>query len=192
MEQLRSSFFLEWKGFFFLVTSSIEFFKVENNSSEPTRIFKESFRDQRWAWEESVRAEKRDRDAEREKETFRRQRHHQSDDGVDAETSLSLSLHLYLIHRVAFFVKKFFENADFSPFGFFRAVGKNREWGYRKGREREELGKVPRSTKKKKQPDGKQRAKVEREATGLKRKEKMTKWGKGWEKEKAEIQSYRR
>ena len=41
-------------------------------------IFKESFRDQRWAWEESVRAEKRDRDAEREKETFRRQRHHQS------------------------------------------------------------------------------------------------------------------
>ena len=41
---------------------------------------------------------------------------------------------------VAFFVKKFFENADVSPFGFFRAVGKNREWGYRKGREREELG----------------------------------------------------
>ena len=77
------------------------FFKVENNSLELTRIFKESFRDQRWAWEESVRAEKRDRDAEREKETFRRQRHHQShdcmtDDGVDAETSLSLSLHLYL------------------------------------------------------------------------------------------------
>ena len=30
--------------------------------------FKESFRDQRWAWEESVRAEKRDRDAERERE----------------------------------------------------------------------------------------------------------------------------
>ena len=69
-----------------------EFFKVENNSLELTRIFKESFRDQRWAWEESVRAEKRDRDAEREKETFRRQRHHQTDDGVDAETSLSLSL----------------------------------------------------------------------------------------------------
>ena len=54
------------------------FFKVENNSLELTRIFKESFKDQRWAWEESVRAEKRDRDAEREKETFRRQRHHQS------------------------------------------------------------------------------------------------------------------
>ena len=54
------------------------FFKVENNSLELTRIFKESFRDQRWAWEESVRAEKRDRDAEREKETFRRQCHHQS------------------------------------------------------------------------------------------------------------------
>ena len=47
-------------------------------------------------------------------------------------------------------IKQFFENADVSPFGFFRAVGKNREWGYRKGREREELGKVPRSTKKKK------------------------------------------
>ena len=31
-------------------------------------IFKESFRDQRWAWEESVKAEKRDRDAERERE----------------------------------------------------------------------------------------------------------------------------
>ena len=30
------------------------FFKVENNSLELTRIFKESFRDQRWAWEESV------------------------------------------------------------------------------------------------------------------------------------------
>ena len=58
-------------------------------------------------------------------------------------------------------------------------MGKNREWGYRKDREREKLGKVPRSTKKKKkQPDGK-RAKVEREATGLKRKEKMTKWEKG-------------
>ena len=42
-------------------------FKVENNSFELTRIFKESFIDQRWA-----------------------------DDGVDAETSLSLSLHLYL------------------------------------------------------------------------------------------------
>ena len=55
-----------------------KFFKVENNSLELTRIFKESFRDQRWAWEESARAEKRDRDAEREKETFRRQRHHQS------------------------------------------------------------------------------------------------------------------
>ena len=41
-------------------------------------ILKESFKDQRWAWEESVRAEKRDRDAEIEKETFRRQRHHQS------------------------------------------------------------------------------------------------------------------
>ena len=40
-------------------------FKVENNSLELTRIFKESFRDQRWAWEESVGAEKRDRDAER-------------------------------------------------------------------------------------------------------------------------------
>ena len=73
-----------------------KFFKVENNSLELTRIFKESFKDQRWAWEESVREEKRDRDAEREKGTFRRQRHHQSaDDGVDAETSLSLSLHLY-------------------------------------------------------------------------------------------------
>ena len=60
---------------------------------------------------------------------------------------------IYLLdHRLklAFFVKKFFENANVSPFGFFRAVGKNREWGYRKGREREELGKVPRSTKKKK------------------------------------------
>ena len=32
-----------------------------------------------------------------------------------------------------------FENADVSPFGFFRAVGKNREWGYRKGREREDI-----------------------------------------------------
>ena len=53
-------------------------------------------------------------------------------------------------HLGSFFAKKFFENADVSPFGFFRAVGKNREWGYRKGREREELGKVPRSTKKKK------------------------------------------
>ena len=65
----------------------------------PLCLFKESFKDQRWAWEKSVRAEKRDRDAEREKETFRRQHHHQSDDGgVDAETSLSLSLslHLYL------------------------------------------------------------------------------------------------
>ena len=49
------------------------FFKVENNSLELTRIFKESFKDQRWAWEKSV-----------------------TDDGVDAETSLSLSLHLYL------------------------------------------------------------------------------------------------
>ena len=37
-----------------------KFFKVENNSLELTRIFKESFKDQRWAWEESVRAEKRD------------------------------------------------------------------------------------------------------------------------------------
>ena len=44
-----------------------DFFKVENNSLELTRIFKESFKDQRWAWEKSVRAEKRDRDAEREK-----------------------------------------------------------------------------------------------------------------------------
>ena len=43
------------------------FFKVENNSLELTRIFKESFKDQRWAWEKSVRAEKRDRDAERER-----------------------------------------------------------------------------------------------------------------------------
>ena len=43
------------------------FFKVENNSLELTRIFKESFKDQRWAWEESVSAEKRDRDAERER-----------------------------------------------------------------------------------------------------------------------------
>ena len=45
-----------------------EFFKVENNSLELTHIFKESFKDQRWAWEESARAEKRDRDAERERE----------------------------------------------------------------------------------------------------------------------------
>ena len=43
------------------------FFKVENNFLELTRIFKESFKDQRWAWEKSVRAEKRDRDAERER-----------------------------------------------------------------------------------------------------------------------------
>ena len=74
------------------VTTVPSHLKVENNSLELTRIFKESFKDQRWAWEKSVRAEKRDRDAEREKETFRRQRHHQTDDGVDAETSLSLSL----------------------------------------------------------------------------------------------------
>ena len=47
------------------------FFKVENNSLELTRIFKESFKDQRWAWEKSVRAEKRDRDAERERERER-------------------------------------------------------------------------------------------------------------------------
>ena len=63
------------------------FFKVENNSLELTRIFKESFKDQRWAWEKSVGSEKRDRNAERERKT---------DDGVDAETSLSLSLHFYL------------------------------------------------------------------------------------------------
>ena len=50
--------------------------KVVNNSLELTRIFKESFKDQRWAWEKSVRAEERDRDAEREKDTLRRQRHH--------------------------------------------------------------------------------------------------------------------
>ena len=54
-----------------------KFFKVENNSFELTRIFKESFKDQRWAWEESVRAEK-------------------TDDGVDAETSLSLTASLSL------------------------------------------------------------------------------------------------
>ena len=76
-------------------------FKVENNSFELTRIFKESFKDQRWAWEESVRAEKRDRDAEREKETFRRQRHHQSQWWLMMALTpkrlfLSLSLHLYL------------------------------------------------------------------------------------------------
>ena len=53
-----------------LVESDQLFFKVENNSLELTRIFKESFKDQRWAWEKSVRAEKRDRDAEREKETL--------------------------------------------------------------------------------------------------------------------------
>ena len=69
---------------------------------------------------------------------------------------------------VAFFVKKFFENADVSPFGFFRAVGKNREWGYRKGREREELGKVPRSTKKKKNS--------QMENRGLKWKERRQEW----------------
>ena len=37
----------------------LTFFKVENNSLELTRIFKESFKDQRRAWEKSVRAEKR-------------------------------------------------------------------------------------------------------------------------------------
>ena len=39
---------------------------------ESNRVIKESFKDQRWAWEESVRAEKRDRDAERERERKRR------------------------------------------------------------------------------------------------------------------------
>ena len=56
--------------------------KVSWSKRPPTsssRVITESFKDQRWAWEESVRAEKSDRDAEREKETFRRQRHHQSD-----------------------------------------------------------------------------------------------------------------
>ena len=46
-----------------------DYFKVENNSLQLTRIFKESVKDQRWAWEESVKAEKRDRDAERERKS---------------------------------------------------------------------------------------------------------------------------
>ena len=64
-----------------------------------------------------------------------------------------------------------FENAEryVSPFGFFWAVGKNREWGYRKGREREELGKVPRSTKKKKKNS-------QMENRGLKWKERRQDW----------------
>ena len=74
VEERASGSAKPWKT----VSQLVMTFKVENNSFELTRIFKESFRDQRWAWEESVRAEKRDRDAEREKETFRRQRHHQS------------------------------------------------------------------------------------------------------------------
>ena len=82
---------------------------------------KESFKDQRWAWEKSVRAEKRDRDAEREKETFRRQRHHQSDRSWAVCVHLvigSLSLHLYLssppLHffsRSPLVFKTLFENA---------------------------------------------------------------------------------
>ena len=59
------------------------------------KTFKESFKDQRWAWEESVRAEKRDKDAERErKETFRRQRHHQSD------RSWAVCVHLVVGHGI--------------------------------------------------------------------------------------------
>ena len=66
------------KGLFTRKVTVIQNVHSQTVSQSWTSIFKESFKDQRWAWEESVRAEKRDRDAEREKETFRRQRHHQS------------------------------------------------------------------------------------------------------------------
>ena len=76
---------------------------VENNSLELTRIFKESFKDQRWAWEKSVRAEKRDRDAEREKETFRRQRHHYWWWRWRRNVSFSLSASLSLFSALTLF-----------------------------------------------------------------------------------------
>ena len=87
------------------------FFKVENNSLELTRIFKESFKDQRWAWEKSVRAEKRDRDAERVPCKFRvlllnartQPSFDQNDDDVDAETSLSLCISISLLRPYTFF-----------------------------------------------------------------------------------------
>ena len=79
----------------------------------------------------------------------------------------------------------FFENAYVSPFGFFRAVGKNREWGYRKGREREELGKVPRSTKKKKNSQMENRGlKWKERRQDCKEKEKNDKMGKRVKKRK--------
>ena len=91
--QTRGSFQLIWRTF-----------KVENNSLELIRIFKESFKDQRWAWEKSVRAEKRDRDAEREKETFRRQRHHQSD------RSWAVCVHLVVGHGTCVWCEVHFED----------------------------------------------------------------------------------
>ena len=61
-----------------------------------------------------------------------------------------------------FVFKKFFENTDVSQFGFFRAVGKNREWGYRKNRERENLARF----------QGVQKKDSQIESTGLEWKER--------------------
>ena len=63
---------------------------------ELTRIFKESFKDQRWAWEESVRAEKRDRDAEREKDA-------EMQKDAEREKDLSLCISISLLRPYTFF-----------------------------------------------------------------------------------------
>ena len=76
------------------------------------------------------------------------------------------------------------EIADVSPIGFFRAVGKNREWGYRKGREREELGKVPRSTKKKKTARWKTEGQSGKRGDRIEKKRKNDKMGKRVRKRK--------
>ena len=67
----------------------------------------------------------------------------------------------------------------------FRHSASSEQWGRtgsgdtEKAEIEKNLARFQEVQKRKKQPDGKQRAKVEREATGLKRKEKMTTWEKG-------------
>ena len=68
----------------------------------------------------------------------------------------------------------------------FRHSASSEQWGRtgsgdtEKAEKEKNLARFQGVRKRKKQPDGEQRAKVEREATGLKRKEKMTKWAENW------------
>ena len=79
----------------------------------------------------------------------------------------------------------FFSLKSFLKMLTFRHSASSEQWGRtgsgdtEKTEREKNLARFQGVQKRKKQPDGKQRAKVEREATGLKRKEKMTKWEKG-------------